>query len=412
VDEEAEFFKELKRTALFLQDISEEEEMSIPEEIPTSLPVPSDAAIKNISPLPLGHVANGIIQPDSYAYYQLEILDFSHLTLELKSIHGYSDLYLSKSELPTKFNYEHRVHGGEYNQRVARLTYQPKEAGTHFVGVHSDAGAKFEIWCFASGAGAAVANPLKIVSNKLRQWEIVSNHTVEEIDMKLPELMDEAKKIVTFENSMAMPSILSDYKKSEGHQEETKRDDDEDSEMDEIDIMDTFISKAGRRLIRDDLHTGACSIAKRDFEEEESSDEEPDHIDPNSHPELFKKPELKSRREYMQIVRAEPKLGMDDVNEFLNASMSDRSKGLTLSRSLTSLPDLKKSLRSRSVSSRSSNKSTMFSETKPSVVKLPSFMRQKISKVAYSVSDRVKESRGDIVRRERQIEKLAKGQDV
>lgn len=410
VDEEAEFFKELKMSALFLQDVEEEEEMSIPGEIPYSLPVPSDAAIKNISPLPLGHVASGIIQPDSYAYYQLEILDLCNLTLEVKSIRGYCDLYLSKNELPTKFNYEHRVHGGEYNHRIARLAYEPKELGTHFLGVHSDAGAKFEVWCFASGAGAAVAQPLKVVSNKLRQWEIVSNHTVEEIDMKLPELMNEAKKIVAFENSMAMPSILSDYKKNEGRKSEDVKEDDEDSDMDEVDIMDTFISKAGRRLIRDDLHAGACSITKKDFEEEdESSDEEPDHIDPNSHPELFKKPELKTRKEYMSIIRAEPKLGADDINDFLNASMSDRSRGLTLSQSLTSLPDLKKSLRARSLTSKSQSRSNMFQETKPGVVKLPPFMTKKISKIDYSVSKRVKESRGDIVRRERQIEKQAKG---
>ena len=113
----------------------------------------------------------------------------------------------------------------------------------------------------------------------------------------------------------------------------------------------------------------------------------------------------------MQIVRAEPKLGTDDVNDFLNASMSDRSQGLTLSQSLTSLPDLKKSLRARSVSSRSLTKSNIFQETKPSVVKLPSFMKKKIKAVEYRVSDRVKESRGDIVRRERQIEKAKSRQD-
>ena len=105
--------QELKRSALFLQDISEDEEQHS-DEIPSSLPVPSDAAIKSINPLPLGHVASGIIQPDSYAYYQLEIL--TPTLRRLKSVHGYSD-----STCPRMSSYEihreHRVHGGDYNHR-------------------------------------------------------------------------------------------------------------------------------------------------------------------------------------------------------------------------------------------------------------------------------------------------------
>jgi hypothetical protein len=460
LDEEAEFFKQLKLDALFLQDVAEEdeEEMSVPEGIPASLPIPSDAATKNVAPLPLGRVASGVIQPDSYAYYQLDVIDLSHLTLELKSIRGYSDLYLSKHELPTKFNYDHRVHAGDYNQRVARLLFQPKQHGTHFIGVHSDAGAKFEVWAFAAGAGAAVAKPLEAVNSKLRQWEIVSNHTVQEIDEKLPELMHEAKQIVDFENSMAMPTILADYKE---HEQEQKAlfeqraaasdgggefavdaaavEGDDDDDMDEIAIMDTFISKAGRGLIRRDMHAGTCSLTVKAEDDEDDSDEEPDHIDPNSHPDLFRKPELKTRRDYLQIVRAEPKLDKNEINDFLNLSMGDRANGISLSRSLTSLPDLKESLMLRmgnnrkgmvgsSIAATSTSQLsltpsraltgggagrgkslTSFGDPKPIKRTLPASLTQKIKAVQYTTSDRAKESRGDIVRREREIERQAKG---
>ena len=346
VDEEAEFFRELKMNALFLKDLPDEEEVSVPEEVPDSNARAKRYGHKCCHSPSLGSRHFRSPQPDSFAYFQLELLDTSQITVEMRSVRGYSDLYMSKDELPTKFNYEHRVQSGEYNFRIARLIIEPKQSGTHFIGVHTEKGAKFDLWCFSAGAGAAVAKPLQAVTNKLRQWEIVSNHSVEEIDMKLPELMSEAKNIVDFENSMAMPAILDDY---ERHKAEGKDKEEEDEDMDEIDIMDTFISKAGRRLIRKDLLAGACSVAKKEFEDNDSSDEEPDHIDPNSHFELFKKPELTSRKQYLDIIKAEPKLDEHEVNTFLTASMADRKKAaLNMSMSLSSLPDLKKSLKTRS----------------------------------------------------------------
>ncbi len=403
VDEEAEFFKELKMNALFLKDVPDDEEVTVPEGVPDSMPVPSDTAIDSITPLPLGRVASGVVQPESYAYFQLELLDTSQITVELRSVRGYSDLYMSKNELPTKYNYEHRVQGGDYNFRTARLILEPKQSGTHYVGVHTEEGAKFDLWCFSAGAGAAVAKPLQAVTNKLRQWEIVSNHSVEEIDMKLPELMSQAKNIVDFENSMAKPAILDDYEK---HLAEGNDMEEEDEDMDEIDIMDTFISKAGRRLIRNDLFAGACSVAKKEFEEDDSSDDEPDHIDPNSHPELFKKPELTSRRKYLGIIKAEPKLDEHEVNTYLTASMADRKKTLNMSSSLSSLPDLKKSLKTRS-------ESTVFSsDENKRDFKLPPFLSasQKFRPTKYTVERRVHESKGDLVRRMRRLEALAKGE--
>jgi hypothetical protein len=142
----------------------------------------------------------------------------------------------------------------------------------------------------------------------------------------------------------------------------------------------------------------------------------------------------------LQIVRAEPKLDKNEINDFLNMSMGDRANGISLSRSLTSLPDLKESLMSRMSNSRKGmvgtsssiaatstsqlsltpsraltggagrGKSlTSFGDPKPIKRKLPAALTQKIKAVQYTTSERAKESRGDIVRREREIERQAKG---
>ena len=82
--------------------------------------------------------------------------------------------------------------------------------------------------------------------------------------------------------------------------------------------------------------------------------------------------------------------------------MSDRSRSLSISQSLTSLPDLKKSLQARSLGSKSQSRTNIiFQDAKPSVVKLPPAMTKKIAKVEYVISDRVKETRGDMARKAR-----------
>ena len=331
--------------------------------VPQTLPVPKDADIEEAAPLPLGKVSRDYVLPQIYKYYQVEVVDpYATITFEIKSTRGYADIYLSTTEvLPTVTNHEFQAMSGDHNARIARLIYKPTTYGTVMLGVHSPLGAQYELWAFASGHIAEPSEHIMKVSQNLRRWEIIQNHSIEEMETRLPEIIHTADGIVEFENSMAVPSILADYRKHVEEEEAkgifqkprqsqtlileeeagadeskaagdaqapTQTDDGEDSD-DEIATMDNFIAKAGRRLIRKDLLEGKGHITdllKAHRAEVDEDGDEIDYIDPNSHVELFKRPVLTSTQTYMDIVGREPRLSYEENVNFTTLSIHRRKQ--------------------------------------------------------------------------------------
>ena len=214
---------------------------------------------------------------------------------------------------------------GDDNNRIVRVFFEPGKIGTMFIGIHSELGASYELWGFASGHVSTIQEPIENVSSALRRWEIIQNHTVEEMETMLPELMVQAADIVKFENTMAKPSILVDLQES-GYDPQKQESGDADSD-DEIAVMDSFISKAGRRLIRKDILAGKGLITDRNRDGKEDLDEdgdEIDYIDPNSHVELFKQPALLPRKSYLNIVKKSDRLDHDENYNFTMLSLQKR----------------------------------------------------------------------------------------
>ena len=347
IDEEAEFYKKIEAMAQELKNVPDEDESIYLYGVPESLPVPTDKLVASVTPLPLGKVSRDVVMKNSYKYYQIEVIEpYSSITFELKSVRGYADLYISKPNeevLPTMYNHDRRAHAGDHNNRISRMKFSPGRKCTLIAGVYSELGSQFELWGFSSGTVPVSSEHIQNVSKNLRRWEIVQNHTVEEMDMKLPELMVEANNIVQFETSMARPSILAEYH-ANGFQRS------EDDEDDEIDIMDTFISKAGRRLIRKDLlaETGTAEKVSgmiipsgAAVEEEADSDDDDEPVDPNSHVELFKKPNLLSNKGYVDLVKGP---GFWNERDNLNFSVREfqrrKTNGKRLNPMSMSLPNL------------------------------------------------------------------------
>ena len=374
IDEEAEFLKKMQKLDIS-EGISEEKSSftgtSTTNKVPKSLPVPDDNIIKNLPPLPLNTVARDTVYPRSYKYFQIELMDCAKLTLELQCIRGYADLLFAATELPTIANYEKRVQAGDYNNRTARLTYVPPRQGVFYVGVHSVAGSKFELWGSDTGQVPTTADPLLQVSNQLRKWEIIQNHPPEEIEMKLPQLMDEAEKIVKFENNMARATILSEYNEA---LEKGEIDHDEDEDYDEIDIMDTFISKAGRRIIKKDLEMYGQVIIDEDGEEEELD------VNPNAHKELFSKPDLMSHQSYLDLVQGQKPLS---TRERIQLVRSQRPKMATS----VSLPELNpKAIRAEGSLSRTTNATPDLTKSSSAMTfALPPFLKKPITKHDYTL---------------------------
>ena len=165
------------------------------------------------------------------------------------------------------------------------------------------------------------------------------------METKLPELMQQATHIVDFESTMAKPSILADYNQAkEESNAQQKPMYDEEEEDDEIATMDNFIAKAGRRLIRKDLLAGLGHITEKNILHKVEVDEdgdEIDYVDPNSHIELFKKPELVSKGQYMDIVARQKPLNYDENFTFTSMNMQQRKNKLRIANPMSiSLPNL------------------------------------------------------------------------
>lgn len=325
VDEDANF---LSRMASISQEKPVSKSMSVCCNIPESLLTTYDQTAPE--PLPFGTVARNEVYPNSYRYYQVEVVDPDAIvTFELMVEHGFAELLVLDHELPTVTNYSHRAKAELFNKKIARIRFSQRRDKSFFIGVHSQYGAKFQLWAFSSGLPDANSTAIHHVSKCLREFELLSNQPLEYLHVKLPSLVEQAKRIVEFENTMAKPSILTDLQsaiQSGSYCPSNEKEDD----LDEIEIMDRFISKAGRRLMRKDL---------RDFENGEvqghtlpkianNTDDEDDSTlelnNPNDHIELFPKPRLSTRDSFMELVDQGQTLKERESTKFVMLSIAQR----------------------------------------------------------------------------------------
>jgi len=220
---------------------------------------------------------------------------------------GYADVYYHKDEIPSIFNYEQTAQAGLHNNRLARLTLVPNKKGAVFASVYSFEGAKFDIWAFASAEPLVTSSFINSVSKHLRGWEILGNHCDEDLHMKLPAIVLEAKGIVEFETKMAKPSILAELTlaKEEAATKESELVVDQDD--DDIAIMDRFVAKAGRKLLRKAL----VADAEGHHETNDFDGDDETLQNPNAHPSLFIKPKLQTEKSFLEIVRAEKLLSQE-----------------------------------------------------------------------------------------------------
>lgn len=289
IDEEAVFRSEMM-SAFVPPGASEK--LSKEMDIPQSLLQTYD--LTKPQPLPFGSVVGATVLPGSYKYYQVEITDPSaFVTMELKVSRGVAEMLTLEHELPTVVCYSRRAQAELFNKRIARLSFVPKRDKSIFVGVYSEEGAKFEIWVLSSADPNTTSSSINLVSKSLREFELLSNQPDEYLHVKLPALVEQAKRIVEFEYSMAKPSILSEYQNAiDSHSYEPTEEKDED--LDEIAVMDRFISKAGRRLMRKDLLEGGPPTMV--------NDDPVETVNPNSHIDLFPKARLTNHTAFLEMV--------------------------------------------------------------------------------------------------------------
>jgi len=350
VDEEASFLAAMKKVAM-----AEPESKRLAEtfEVPQSLLATFDQ--NSPEPLPFARVARGVVNPSTYKYYQAEIVDNkTYVTIELKVEKGFAELLVSDSQLPTTTNYWKRAQAELFNKRIARLSFITNKAKSIFVGVHSQEGAQYQLWIYSSGDPDMTSHSsIQQVSKCLREFDLLSNQPMEFLHVKMPALIEQAKKIVEFENKMAKPSILGDLQSAieSGAYVSDRLGADED--LDEIEIMDSFISKAGRRLMRKDLREResakehgetAAVIAETGLGGGEHDDDDDDNgteQNPNDHVELFPPPRLGQRQSFLELIN-QHKLSDKDSAAFVLQSLSRRHPpNSSMSKSLSHLPEYK-----------------------------------------------------------------------
>ena len=353
VDEEASFLAAMKKVT-----VAEPESKRLAEsfEVPQTLLATFDQ--NSPEPLPFARVARGVVNPSTYKYYQAEIVDNkTYVTIELKVEKGFAELLVSDSQLPTTTNYWKRAQAELFNKRIARLSFSTNKAKSIFVGVHSQEGAQYQLWIYSSGDPDMTSHSsIQQVSKCLREFDLLSNQPMEFLHVKMPALIQQAKKIVEFENKMAKPSILGDLQSAieSGAYVRDRLGADED--LDEIEIMDSFISKAGRRLMRKDFRerestrggTGETAAVIAEIGMGEGGEEDDDDDDeigteqnPNDHVELFPPPKLGLRQSFLELIN-QHKLSDKDSAAFALHSLSRRHPpNSSMSKSLSHLPEYK-----------------------------------------------------------------------
>lgn len=282
----------------------------------------------NIKPLPLGSVIEDIGYCDEFVYYQVEIVDkYSILTVELQSIFGYADIYVSKGEvLPSLTNYiAKRQFLKDANQsRLSRLSLELGYVGPLIIGVHSTEGAKFKIWAFCSNKITHDSDPIANTSKTLRGFNILSSSTVDNLQLNFPKLYQVARSIAESEASVVKKTIYSEMKEFEesGQQEDTEFLNSEAFE--DVLLMDSFLSKQGRNILRNQSSSileGTMTDASDEYEELE------DYMK-YAHPDLFFKPQKLIDNEKELIEMTQPMTPTSDDRSLKATSLLIASRYL------------------------------------------------------------------------------------
>jgi hypothetical protein len=262
----------------------------------------SDSTVK---PLPLGNVIEDIAYCNEFVYYHVEIVDkYSILTVELQSIFGYADMYISKGEvLPSLTNYiAKRQFLKDANQgRLSRLSLELGYAGTVIIGIRSTEGAKFKIWAFCSNKITHDSDPIANTSKTLRGFNILSSSSVDNLQLNFPKLYQVARSIAESEASVVKKTIYSEMKEFEGSGQQ------EDSEFlnseafEDVLLMDSFLSKQGRSILRNQ----SSSIMEGTMTDASDEYEELEEYMKYAHPDLFFKPKklMDNEKELIEITQ-------------------------------------------------------------------------------------------------------------
>jgi hypothetical protein len=128
---------------------------------------------------------------------------------------GYGDIILSKDELPSVAqNLKHvSVSDVNYN-RVGRMVLNMDGyTGQLFLGVHSPVtGCQYELWMLSTGENNyhSTNKSILAVARTLRELNILSNHSTDELHSNMTRLMEQARSISDSEVSVGTHSILED----------------------------------------------------------------------------------------------------------------------------------------------------------------------------------------------------------
>ena len=339
VDEEKDFLQSQKK--LRATGISLASSLGMPG----SIQLPDDTAFERLIPLPFGKVVRNIVNPEAYKQFQIEVINLSNLvTLELKVQHGEADVFIGFNEIPTIVNYDMKASAAPFNNKIARLTFLPRKVGTMFASVYSEDGALFELWSFATGDPIVDPKaPIANVSKELRGLEILANHSIEDLHLNFPKLLVDARRIVDLETNATRLSILNEFQQQQQQQQQqqlTKLYNDEDIDDDDIGVMDSFVAKAGRRLIKKEM----MKISSAEYA---NADDEDIH-NPNDDAELFMRPSLELQKSFIELVRAE-RITEEESLEYLNFTRGISNKGKKMNKSIVTpglkLPSLKSAVK-------------------------------------------------------------------
>jgi len=282
----------------------------------------------NVTPLPLGNVLEAVAYCNEFVYYQIEIVDkYSIVTIELQSVYGHADLYVSKGDyLPTLTNFiARRLFIKDANQsRLSRLTLELGYAGTVFIGVHSTEGAKFNLWAFCSNKITEESEPIANTSKVLRGFNILSSSSVDNLQLNFPKLYQVARSIAESEASVVKKTIYSEMNEfnESGQNEDNEFYNSETFE--DVLTMDSFLSKQGRSILRNQ----SLSVTKGSLDETSDEYEELEDYMKYAHPDLFFKPKKLDDNEKELIEITQPMTPTSDERSLKTTSLLIASRYL------------------------------------------------------------------------------------
>lgn len=181
------------------QQSSQERSGSPTNHIPVSLlrVLPADVK-RDIAPLPFGKVKRRqVVFPQEIKFYQLEVLSIDCvLTIELQCIRGLASMFLHYNKLPSTVKFEESATCSKEKNRWARIAIVPEQVGTYFLAVTSLAsGAEYDLWAYATGNSAEENAHVQRVTQMLKKWDVILQHSPEELQIHYPRINEEAKQV-------------------------------------------------------------------------------------------------------------------------------------------------------------------------------------------------------------------------